>query len=51
MIVRWLFGLVAVAMLAGCVSSTALLAPYDPPASCAALDAEMLALAEHDATL
>jgi hypothetical protein len=38
-------------LLAGCASSSALLAPYEPPASCADLDAEMLALAEHDATI
>ena len=51
MILRWFFGLMTLPMLAGCVSSAALLAPYEPPASCAALDAEMLALAEHDATI
>lgn len=51
MILRWLFGLAALVIIAGCVSSGALLAPYDPPASCATLDAEMLALAEHDATI
>lgn len=43
--------ILAVLALTGCATEQALLAPYQPPADCAAIDAEMAAIAKHDAKI